>query len=116
MNKLGKEKSLLYLYGYSAWDNGKLGNLSDIISFQIDMASEIVIVLIHDAVLGASKKAQTSPELKNLLKLKVNVYAMEPDLIARGFKPSELLNGITALSYDGLVELMVKIPKIVSIM
>ena len=62
------------------------------------------VLLIEDGVYGAlSGSAHTSWVAKVLGE--VRVYALEPDLKARGLSKDKLIPGIEAVSYDGFVEL-----------
>jgi sulfur relay protein TusB/DsrH len=92
----------------------KLETLLDILQQQIELDIEISIVLIHDAVIGSSKKGTTPDSLKKLINLHINVYAMIPDIKARGTDPDTLINQIKGIEYEELVDILVNTQKVVS--
>ncbi len=64
------------------------------------------ILMIEDGVYGAiagTKAALQLEETKN-----VSIYALGPDLDARGLGEAKLAAGITIVDYKGFVELSVK--------
>ncbi|MGD2171390.1 MAG: sulfurtransferase complex subunit TusB [Gammaproteobacteria bacterium] len=62
------------------------------------------ILLIEDAIYAVSKKASTAEKLQSALE-KHKIYALEPDLKARGIDPEQAIDGISLVDYDGFVEL-----------
>lgn len=109
-----EDKTLAYLYGYSTRKNDRLDHLLKIIKEQIDVGAKISFVLIHDAVIGTSKKSIIPPSLVELLNLSITIYAIIPDLKARGIKPNDLRDQIKGIDYEDLVDILVKTPKIIS--
>ncbi|MFX0037512.1 MAG: sulfurtransferase complex subunit TusB [Candidatus Hermodarchaeota archaeon] len=108
------KNSVIYLYGFSLMSNDKIKSLVKILKDQIKMNTEISIVLIHDGVIGGSKKGETPESLEELLLLPLNLYAIIPDIKARGMDPSDLINKIKGIEYNDLVEILVNTKKIVS--
>jgi sulfur relay protein TusB/DsrH len=92
----------------------KLETLLDILQQQIELDVEIYIILIHDAVIGSSRKGTTADSLMKLINLPINVYAMIPDIKARGMDPDALVNQIKGIEYEDLVDILVNTQKIVS--
>ena len=62
------------------------------------------ILLIEDGVYGALKGTKATPTLEEALK-KYTVYALEPDLLARGVR-EQLHEGVQTVGYDGFVDLV----------
>jgi len=108
------KNSIVYLFGFSSRFETKLRSLLKIVEEQIEEDIKISIVLIHDGVIGVSKKELTPPVLKDLMKLPVDIYAMIPDIKARGLDTKNLIEHITAIDYDLLVDILVDSQKIVS--
>jgi sulfur relay protein TusB/DsrH len=48
------------------------------------------------------------------LNLPITIYAINPDIIARGIDPVNLRNNIKGIGYEELVDILAKTPKIVS--
>lgn len=106
--------SIVYLYGFSPSFNQKLESLLDILGEQIKSEKEISVVLIHDGVIGISQKGITPKSLNLLLGLNINVYAMIPDIEARGIDPNNILHQINTITYEDLVDILASTEKIVS--
>ncbi len=62
------------------------------------------ILLIEDGVYGAIAGGKASAMLLEAMKTR-QVYALGPDLAARGIDPGRLVDGITVVDYGGFVEL-----------
>ena len=108
----GKDK-IVYLYGFSTTMESKLVNLIQIIENQLEQA-QIIIVFIHDGVIGTTQKVRKSQILKNLLNLPLTFYSMIPDLKARGIDIKNLQTKIIGIDYSDLVDILAETPKIVS--
>ncbi len=106
--------SIVYLYGFSPTLEQKLATLLDILKEQLQLYVEITVVLIHDGIIGTSKKAKPPKTLKELLDLPVSVYAIIPDIKARGIDPYNLVDQIKGIEYEDLVDILVSNQKIVS--
>lgn len=63
------------------------------------------ILLIEDAVYGAIGNTSISTKVAEALKDK-NVYALGPDLAARGLAQDRVIEGVKVVGYDGFVDLV----------
>ena len=108
------KNSIVYLFGFSSRFETNLRSLLEIVEEQIEEDIKISIVLILDGVIGVSKKELTPLVLNDLLKLPVDIYAMIPDIKARGIDSKNLLEQVKGISYDDLVDILVSSQKIVS--
>ena len=111
---MNTENSIIYLYGFSLRLRDKLESLLEILKEQIRSNIEINIVLIHDGVIGATTKGKIPENLLELSNLPINIYAVIPDLKARGMDPNNLFNKIKGIEYEDLVDILVNKIKIVS--
>jgi tRNA 2-thiouridine synthesizing protein B len=62
------------------------------------------VLMIEDGVLGARKTGAFSPTIAGRAGA-VSIYALGPDLAARGVKAEDVADGVTIVSYDGFVDL-----------
>ncbi|MFX0106309.1 MAG: sulfurtransferase complex subunit TusB [Candidatus Hodarchaeota archaeon] len=108
------KKSIVYLFGFSITSSDKIKSLLKILKLQVKTDTEISIVLIHDGVIGISKRGKTPKLLLELLNLPLNTYAMIPDIKARGIDPNHLINQIKGIEYDELVDILAEKEHIVS--
>ena len=108
------EKDIVYLYGFSTRKQMYLDNLLNIVSEQAGNSVSIAIVLIHDGVIGTSQSGTIPSSLDKMLNLSVSVFAMTPDLLARGIKPNTVDPRIKCLEYDDLVDILAQTPKVAS--
>jgi len=106
-------KKLVYLFGFSTRKSTSIDNLFNIVKEQTKDAN-ITVVLIHDGVIGTSKKGAMPTSLNLLLNLPITVFAMTPDLLARGIDPDSVDSRIKCIEYDVLVDILAKTPKIAS--
>ncbi len=63
------------------------------------------VLLIEDGVLGARQGSSAAATVKSAL-ASGSVYALAPDLEARGIKPEHLIEGVQAVNYGGFVDLV----------
>ena len=103
-------KKVLYLYGFNTKNTIKSTLFHRIIQEEMILGAEITLVLLHDAVIGISKQGKTTDLINQLLKLPLDIYALKPDIIARGIDPSTAFNKIKVIGYDDLVDLLVEMP------
>ena len=108
------ENSLLYLFGFSPFQGIQLNNLIEIIKIQINKDNKITVVLIHDGVIGTSKKGKTPEILKQLLDLPIRFKALIPDLKARGIDIASVKGNIQCIEYEDLVDLITNSTNIIS--
>ncbi len=62
------------------------------------------ILLIQDAVYAALSDTEFTADMIEAVR-QHNVYALEPDLMARGLGQSSLIEGVEPVGYDRFVEL-----------
>ncbi len=65
------------------------------------------ILLIQDAVYAALPDTEVAVDMIEAVR-RHNVYALKPDLMARGLDQGSLIGGIEPIDYDRFVELAVK--------
>ena len=108
------DKDIVYLYGFSTRRQMYLDNLLGILSEQIEINVGIAIVLIHDGVIGTSQSGNMPILLEKLLNLSISVFALLPDLLARGIGPNTVDPRIKCIEYDELVDILAQTPKVAS--
>jgi sulfur relay protein TusB/DsrH len=111
---MAENKDFLYLFGYSEMTGTHLTRLMPILRAQINKGSRIGMVLIHDGVIGINKKGRIPEKMKELLDLNITVYAMIPDLQARGVSLESIHDKIKQINYDDLIDILDITPKIIS--
>jgi sulfur relay protein TusB/DsrH len=109
-----KKMDLLYLYGFSEMTGKYIERLLPILKVQLKKNRQIGFVLMHDGVIGVSKKSKTPESLKELLNLDITIYALKPDIKARGIPLNQLLDKIKTIEYDELVDVLETSQKIIS--
>jgi sulfur relay protein TusB/DsrH len=109
-----KESEILYLFGFSPSKIMQLENLLKILRVQITNNKHISIVLIHDGVIGLSKKAKIPKLVKELIELPLKVYGLIPDISARGINIEDIHHKVKCIQYEELVDLLANIPRIAS--
>ncbi|KAA5602421.1 sulfurtransferase complex subunit TusB [Blastochloris sulfoviridis] len=62
------------------------------------------VLMIEDAVVGARKGTALADDLRDRQRT-CALYVLGPDLVARGLKPDDLIEGITVVDYAGFVDL-----------
>jgi sulfur relay protein TusB/DsrH len=98
---------ILYLFGFSPRINNRLEKLVKVIRHQLEAKQSVAIALIHDAVVGAGPDGKVPICILDLLKMGVEVYALGPDLDARGISSKPLQEGIVRIDYDELMTMVV---------
>jgi tRNA 2-thiouridine synthesizing protein B len=63
------------------------------------------VLMIEDAVAGARKGTLAAAMVQAALS-SGRVYALAPDLAARGIKPEHLIDGVQTVDYGGFVDLV----------
>lgn len=107
-------RKLVYLFGFSPWKTDQLNNLLELVNFQVKNEASVSIVLIHDGVIGISKKGLTPEGLKRLIQAPIKLHAMIPDLEARGFTADNVMEGISCISYDQLTDILIHNDSVIS--
>lgn len=105
---------IVYIYGFTGRNTGRMANFTSILEEQLKVSAKITVILIHDGVIGTSKKGVIPPLMNQLLNLPIKVYGMKPDLLARGINPDDIDNRIELIDYENLVDILVRVPKIAS--
>jgi len=105
---------ILYLFGFSEIMGNHLGRLLPILKAQINKNHRINFVLIHDGVIGISKKGKIPKSMSELLNLDITVYALKPDIKARGIPFNQLHDKVNAIDYDELVDVLESTQKVIS--
>ncbi|MEJ2293697.1 MAG: DsrH/TusB family sulfur metabolism protein [Candidatus Lokiarchaeota archaeon] len=111
---MSEKNELIYLFGFSSRQTTQLTQLLPIIKDQIKLGVSIIVILLHDGVIGVSEYGEIPNSLNELLDLNIKVCALSPDIIARGLDPSNIDKRVQCIEYNELVDHLVKIPKIVS--
>ena len=112
--KVENEKDIVYLYGFSTRKHMYLENLLGVVRKQIESDIQVAVVFLHDGVKGTSQSGLIPTLLKELINLPVTVYALLPDLLARGIKPDTVVPKIKCIEYGELVDLLALTPKVAS--
>lgn len=111
---MSENGNILYLFGYSEMTGTHLERLLPIIKAQVNKGLQIGLVLIHDGVIGINKNGRIPKNMEELLNSDVTVYAMIPDLQARGIPQEQILDNIKPIGYDNLIDILDITPKIIS--
>jgi tRNA 2-thiouridine synthesizing protein B len=74
----------------------------------VRLARSGALLLIEDAVYAATKGNAAEPKLREAM-TKLKVYALMPDLQARGMA-DRLVDGVATVDYDGFVDLVAEHP------
>jgi sulfur relay protein TusB/DsrH len=111
---VAENRNILYLFGYSEMTGTHLERLLPILKAQTNKGSQIGLVLIHDGVIGINKKGKIPEKMEELLNMHVNIYAMIPDLQARGIALENIHDKIKPIGYEVLIDIIDVTPKIIS--
>ena len=109
-----ENRNVLYLFGYSEMTGTHLERLLPILKAQASKGSQIGLVLIHDGVIGINKKGRIPERIEELLNMNIVVYAMIPDLQARGIAQEQIHDKVRPIGYDDLIDILDVTPKIIS--
>ena len=71
------------------------------------------ILLIEDGIYAVQKNSAAAEKMQQALN-NHRVYALEPDLKARGISADNMLDGISLVDYDGFVQLTTEHDKLQS--
>ncbi|MFX0036743.1 MAG: DsrH/TusB family sulfur metabolism protein [Candidatus Hermodarchaeota archaeon] len=105
---------VVYLFGYSSNTGTHLERLLPILKSQKKKNSNIGIVLIHDGVIGITTKGRIPKQMEDLLDVNVIIFAMIPDLKARGIALEYISEKVRLIEYDDLVDILDTTPKLIS--
>lgn len=105
---------LLYLFGFSPNKSNQLKRLKQLLDTHLVNNKTVGIALLHDGVIGLSTKGFTPDSLTELLNSSFQVFALKPDLDARGISKVVINEKVNLIDYEGLVDLMDSTPRIIS--
>jgi len=111
---MSENRKVLYLFGYSEMTGTHLERLLPILKAQINKGSQIEMVLIHDGVIGINKKGKIPKKMEELFNTNITIYAMIPDLQARGIALEYIHDNVKPIGYDELIDIIDVTPKIIS--
>jgi sulfur relay protein TusB/DsrH len=111
---MSEKLDIVYLFGFSGLTGSHLRRLLPILKSQIQKKDKLGLVLIHDGVIGISTRGRIPKKVEELLSLDVAVFAMKPDLKARGISPESIHNKIKLIEYDDLIDVIDATPKLIS--
>lgn len=74
---------------------------------------DAAILLIEDGVYAVQKNAAASEQVQQALG-QHQIYALQPDIQARGLNPDNMIDGISLVDYDGFVKLTTEHDKLQS--
>ncbi|MHA1194405.1 MAG: DsrH/TusB family sulfur relay protein [Promethearchaeota archaeon] len=111
---MSENRKVLYLFGYSEMTGTHLERLMPILKGQVNKGSPIGFVLIHDGVIGINKKGKIPKKMEELLNMNITIYAMIPDLQARGIALENIHDNVKPIEYDDLIDILDVTPKIIS--
>jgi len=69
------------------------------------------ILLIEDGVYATRKNSSAATRVQEALEKNHTVYALQPDLQARGMSPESVIEGVELVDYDGFVKLTTEYDK-----
>ncbi len=98
---------LLYMFGFSPRISYRLERLHEVIEHQLAEGKTVGIAFLHDGVVGTAPRGSCPETVLHLLDLSVKIFALGPDLDARGLGEKPLQDGIKRINYDELIELIV---------
>jgi sulfur relay protein TusB/DsrH len=105
---------LLYLFGFSSNKSNQLKRLKKLLNNHLANNKTVGIALLHDGVIGLSTKGFTPESLTELLNSSFHVFALKPDLDARGISKDVINENVNLIEYEELVDLMDSTPRIIS--
>jgi sulfur relay protein TusB/DsrH len=114
MKLMSEKLDVVYLFGFSSNTGTHLERLLPILKAQKKKNTKIGITLIHDGVIGITTRGRITKELEDLLDLNIAVFAMIPDLKARGITLENISEKIKPIEYDALIDILDTTPKVVS--
>ena len=111
---MDKNFDMVYIFGFSGNTGTQLERLLPIIKTQKIKNSKIGLVLIHDGVIGITTKGKIPNHMEELLDLNIGMFAMVPDLKARGISLDYISEKVRPIEYDDLIDILDTTPKIIS--
>ena len=111
---MSENLDIIYLFGFSSNNGTYLERLLPILKTQKTKDSKIGLVLIHDGVIGISTRGKIPKQMEDLLSLNIALFAMIPDLKARGIALDYISEKIKPIEYDDLIDILDTTPKVIS--
>ena len=111
---MSENLDMIYLFGFSSNTGTHLERLFPILKVQKAKNSKIGIILLHDGVIGISTKGKIPKHMEDLLDLDIPLFAMVPDLKARGITLDYISEKIKPIEYDDLIDILDTTLKIIS--
>ena len=111
---MSDELNCIYLFGYSPRAGIQVNNLKLLVKNQASKGLKLGIILIHDGVIGASSKIKAPEVINELMNLPIKIYAMIPDLKARGISLDKIKDEVKPIEYGELVDIIDATEKIIS--
>lgn len=109
-----EDLDIVYLFGFSGLTGNHLERLLPILKSQIKKNTKLGLVLIHDGIIGITTKGKIPKQMEELLSLGVVVFAMKPDMMARGIAPEYIHDKIKSIEYKDLIDVIDATPKVIS--
>ena len=99
--------SVLHIVNKSPYDRNSLDTCLRLAK------ADSAILLIEDGIYAVQKNAAAAEQVKAGMN-QHRVYALKPDLQARGISEDNMIDGISLVDYDGFVELTTEYDKLQS--
>jgi tRNA 2-thiouridine synthesizing protein B len=99
--------SVLHIVNKSPYDRGSLDTCLRLAK------ADAGILFIEDGIYAVQKNAAAAEKVQQALGSH-RIYALEPDLRARGINAENMIDGISLVDYDGFVELTTEYDKLQS--
>ncbi len=99
--------SVLHIVNKSPYDRNSLDTCLRL------ARADSAILLIEDGVYAVQKNAAAADKLQQAMSQQ-QIFALEPDLQARGLNPANMVDGISLVDYDGFVKLTTEYDKLQS--
>ncbi|MHA1882019.1 MAG: sulfurtransferase complex subunit TusB [Candidatus Thorarchaeota archaeon] len=99
--------SVLYLFGFSPRLCKGIQKLIRLVTAQVENDHNVGVILAHDGVVGAAPKTSVPDEISKLINTGASIYVLEADLEARGLSKMPLVEGLSTINYDDVIDLIV---------
>ena len=109
-----EKNDIVYLFGYSERMGKHLERLIPLLKAQKAKGSRIGLIFIHDGVINSSSRGKILDSVKELFNSEIELYALIPDLKARGIAPDHIHETIKPIEYDELIDIIDATPKLLS--
>ena len=111
---MSENSDMVYLFGFSERSTRQLEKLLPLIKSQIRREKKVSLILLLDGVINAISKGNLPSSVAELLSLDLSIFAMTPDLKARGIALENLQEKIKPIDYLEMVDILDTTPKIIS--